>query len=134
MCTAAKISCFLIFIFFQFIHFHQEVTCNVSGFGNRRRSFNLLYFSNYVSEALSVTTTSQRVPSFRVRAPRVWPLSLGTLSRYPISTLDPGVCQRQRLERKSSSVMNFDASLVSRRCLKMSLRERDFCQSAGQFF
>lgn len=64
----------------------------------------------------------------------VWPLSLGTLSRYPISAPYPGICQRQRVERRSGSVINFNVSWVLRRYFKMSLRERGFCQGAGLVF
>lgn len=92
---------------------------------------NLLFFSNYVSTALSVTTASRLSP---VRALRVWPLSLGTLSCYPISAPYPGICQRRRFERRSGSVINFNVSWVLRRYFKMSLRERGFCQCAGLVF
>lgn len=43
-----------------------------------------------------------------VRALRVWPLSLGTLS--PISAPYPGICQLQRSERRSGGVINFNVS------------------------
>lgn len=116
-------------IFFEEASKRAYFSDNVSCWDNRRRGFNLLFFSNYAAH-----TVTTRVFSFRVRALRFWPLCLRERCLViPLSALSPGICQGLCLDRKSSGVKNFNVSWVLRQYFKMSLSERDFCQSAVLF-